>query len=131
MRWLLRIKLLPKKYRLRLRWRYLDRDDDVAYQFLEEDEARYHSQLLLRRARELRIPTPPLYIGLVKSDDWERSGIDGSRFFLSLSGGRKLLAEIREEERHRVEGRARSIPYLTALTGLIGAITGLVALLGK
>ncbi|WP_313171104.1 hypothetical protein [Massilia oculi] len=131
MRWLLRTKLLPQKYRFRLRWRYLDRDDDIEYQFLQEDESRFYSQVLLQRARDLRIPIPPVYVGRHLSDDWERSGIDGNRYFLSLAGGRKLRAEIDEEERKLAERRARSIPYITALTGLIGAITGLVAVWAK
>lgn len=101
------------------------------YQLLEEDETSFHSQQLLRRARELRIPTPPVFNDGVLSSDYQRSGLDGHRYYLSLSGEQKVRAAIREEEKYRSERWTRRIPYITALSGLIGTITGLVALLSK
>lgn len=101
------------------------------YQCLEEDEAKLHSQQLLGRARQLRIPTPPVFEGAVLSADYQRSGLDGYRYFLSLAGEQKVRSAIREEEKYRSERWTRRIPYITALSGLIGTITGLVALLAK
>ena len=101
------------------------------YQLLEEDEASFHSQQLLGRARELRIPTPSVFEGSVLSSDYQRSGLDGHRYYLSLAGKQKIRSAIREEEKYRSERWARCIPYITALSGLIGTITGLVALLAK
>jgi hypothetical protein len=106
-------------------------DWQFEYQFLEEDEANYHSLQLLGRARELRLPVPALMNGNAVSDDYMPSGLDGNRYFLSLVGEQKVRAAIREEERYRAERWARRVPYITALSGLIGTITGLVALLLK
>ncbi|MYZ51588.1 hypothetical protein [Malikia spinosa] len=104
---------------------------EFEYQLLEEDEASFHSRQLLGRARELRIPTPSLFVGDILSDDYQRSGLDGHRYYLSLVGEQKVRTAIREEEKYRSERWARRIPYITALSGLIGTITGLVALLAK
>jgi hypothetical protein len=151
---LLRITLMPEGTRLRLRRYFMDREVDrerrrivknggnasdiwensdwqFEYQFLEEDEASFHSRQLLGRARQLRIPTPPVFEGTVLSADYQRSGLDGHRYYLSLAGEQKVRSAIREEEKYRSERWARRIPYITALSGLIGTITGLVALLAK
>ena len=151
---LLNITPMPEGTRLRLRRHFMDREVDAErrrtikkggsaedvwengnwqfeYQFLEEDEANFHSRQLLRRARELRIPTPPVMEGNVLSEDYQRSGLDGHRHFLSLVGEQKVRSAINEEEKYRSERWARRIPYITALSGLIGTVTGLVALLAK
>lgn len=145
---------MPEGTRLRLRRYFMDREFDrerrrivknggntehiweegnwqFEYQFLEEDEASFHSRQLLGRARQLRIPAPPVFEGTVLSADYQRSGLDGHSYYLSLSGEQKVRAAIREEEKYRSERWARRIPYITALSGLIGTITGLVALLTK
>lgn len=145
---------MPEGVRLRLRRHLMDRKVDrerhrvvkiggsaadiwedgiwqFEYQLLEEDEASFHSRLLLRRARKLRIPAPSVFEGNVLSADYQRSGLDGHRYYLSLAGEQKVRSAIREEERYRSERWARRIPYITALSGLIGTIIGLVALLAK
>lgn len=145
---------MPEGLRLRLRRYFMDRDLDrerrriiknggdsadvwedgnwqFEYQLLEEDEASFHSRQLLGRARQLRVPTPPVFDGTELSADYERSGLDGHRYYLSLAGEQKVRSAIREEEKYRSERWTRRIPYLTALSGLIGTITGLVALLAK
>lgn len=99
------------------------------YQFLEEDEASFHTRRLLGRARKLRLLTPPFMRDDSISPDYRRSATDPNRFFLSLEGEHKVRTAIREEEKYRSERWARRIPYITALSGLIGTITGLVALL--
>ena len=151
---LIRIMPMPEGTELRLRRHFMDRDvererrrvvkngGDVAdvwrtggwdweYQFLEEDEASFHSRRLLERARQLRIPTPAVFEGTALTADYRRSDLDGHRYFLSLAGEQKVRSAIREEEKYRSERWARRIPYITALSGLIGTITGLVALLAK
>lgn len=101
------------------------------YQLLEEDETSFHSRQLLERARKLRIPAPPMFIGSALSSDYQRSGLDSHVYYLSIDGEQKVRSAIREEEKYRAERWARRIPYITALSGLIGTITGLVALLDK
>lgn len=151
---LLHITPMPEDMRLRLRRYFMDREVDrerrrvvknggsaadiwedgnwrLEYQLLEEDEASFHSRQLLGRARELRIPTPSVFDGGVLSADYQPSGLDGHRYYLSLAGEQKVRSAIREEEKYRSERWARRIPYITALSGLIGTITGLVALLVK
>jgi hypothetical protein len=151
---LLNIMPMPEGLRLRLRRYFMDREVDqerrrfikkgghstgfwddgnwhFEYQFLEEDEASFHSRQLLGRARELRIPTPPVFVGDVLSPDYQPSGLDGRRYYLSLEGEQKVRSAIREEEKYRSERWARRVPYITALGGLIGTITGLVALLAN
>lgn len=151
---LLHITPMPEGIHLRLRRYFMDREVDrerrriiknggdaadiwedsnwqFEYQLLEEDEASFHSRQLVERARELRIPTPSVFEGNVLSADYQRSGLDGHRYYLSLAGEQKVRTAIREEEKYRSERWARRIPYITALSGLIGTITGLVALLAK
>lgn len=103
------------------------------YDLLEEEEAKFHSRSLLSRARVLRLMTPAIHTDEdgTLSSDYRRSGIDGSRYYLSIVGEQKLRAAIREEEKYRAERWARRIPYITALSGLIGTTTGLIALLAK
>jgi len=101
------------------------------YQLLEEDEARFHYKQLLSRARKLRISIPSVFDGEKLSADYQRSGLNGRSYFLSLTGEQKLRSAIREEEKYLTERRARLIPYITAVSGLIGTITGLVAVLIK
>jgi hypothetical protein len=122
---------MPEAARLWFRRRLLDRDDELDYQFLEEYESRYHSRQLLNRARKLRLPVPATFDGDKLTADYRRSGLDGHRYFLSPVGEQKVRLAIREEEKYRSEVWTKRIPYLTAITGLVGAITGLVALLSK
>ena len=87
------------------------------------------SRMLLDRARQLRLPVPSLYDGSNISPMYRQSTLDGTRYFLSLEGEQKVRFAIREEEKHRSERWARRVSYINALIGLIGAVTGLVALL--
>lgn len=151
---LLHMTPMPEGTRLKFRRYFLDREVDrkrrlivrnggnaadiwedgnwqIEYQFLEEDEASFHSRQLLDRARQLRIPTPPVFEGAALSADYQRSGLDDHRHYLSLAGEQKVRSAIREEEKYRSERWARRIPYITALSGLIGTITGLAALLAN
>jgi hypothetical protein len=145
---------MPAGIRLRLRRYFMDREFDrerrriiksggspqdawehgdwhFEYQMLEEDEASFHSRQLLGRARELRIPTPSYFDGETLSADYKRSGLDGNRYFLSIAGEQKVRSAIREEEKYRSERWTRRIPYITAVSGLVGTITGLTAILTK
>ena len=107
--------------------------DEWQYEFamLADEEQSYYSRKLLKRARALRVEVPA-YLGADQkpSEDYEESFLT-HQFQLSLKGEAKVRAAIREEEKHRSENRARFLPFLAALTGLVGAITGLVVAIGK
>jgi hypothetical protein len=142
---------LPQVLKLRLRRWLLERDlerdtksmsasdrvewDGGSYSFdfgeLEEDETRFHSNALMQRARRLRLPVPPVFEGSSLSDNWQRSNVDGRIYFLSMSGEQRLRQAIRDEEKYRAEKRARLIPYMSAISGLVGTLTGLAAVLQK
>jgi len=131
---ILRIIPMPTGTRLRLHRYFLDREIDREYlisdyDFLEEDERQFHSRRLRTRARNLRIPMPPVFDGNKLTPDYVPSGIDGRRYYLSIVGEQKMRVAIREEERYRSERWTRRLPYFTAITGMIGAGTGFVALL--
>lgn len=100
-------------------------------QMLEEEAnlelTRYH----IRKARRLHVPLPRY-----KNDDGSESqdwyqGKLSYDLMLTTEGTAKLRNEIRREEKARHEAKAVWIPWLSAITGTIGAATGLVALLVK
>ena len=95
---------------------------------LHDEKALLHTAQLLVRAQRLKIPiktTPDHEL----DEDWEK-GTTGT-WYLSGKGVAKVREEIRKEEKWRREGRAHLILWLSAMTGLIGTITGLVAVLLK
>ncbi len=101
------------------------------YQDLDEQEARLHSRQLMNRARKLRIPVPAVMVEGGLSEDYQRSGFDNHTYFLSLTGEQRLRAAIREEEKYRDERWIRKLPIVSIVSGLVGSVTGLVALLTK
>ena len=102
-------------------------DSLVSELFFEQDQfedeiRRLETQFLTRRARRYLIPVPP-------TDDearWERSE-HSQRYLLKLEAMRELRAAIRDEQRQRLEPVKIWLPLLT---GVIGALIGLVSLLG-
>ena len=105
------------------------------FQFEESmhtDEENLHlTRKLLRRAWVLRVPVPPRpRDGKEESSDWYESVTTGD-WCLTSQGMKTLRQEIRSELKARAEDRVRWTLWLSALTGVIGAITGLVALLRK
>lgn len=95
----------------------------------EEDEDAYITKKLLRKARRLRVPIPHLYSeGSSLSDHWYE-GRNTGRMYLTTKGIAALREEVRHELKARHESRSAWIVWLSALTGVIGAITGLVAVI--
>jgi hypothetical protein len=97
----------------------------------EEEEA-YFTQKLLQRARKLRVPIPHRYSGKyeINSDFWFEGQYFGS-WILTTKGVATLREEIRNEVKARYETRSHWVIWVSALTGLLGAATGLVAVLSK
>jgi len=95
----------------------------------DEEEDAYLTRKLLAKARRLRVPVPHRHNeDKTEADHWYEGHYTG-RWYLTSSGISALREEIRRELKARHEGRAHWVVWLSALTGLIGAITGLVALL--
>lgn len=95
-----------------------------------DEEREYYSRKLMQRARHLRVIVPAYYEGSKLTEDYEESSITGL-INLSLQGENKVRAAIREEEKHRSEKWARRIPYISAIAGLFGVLTGLLAIIDK
>ena len=86
---------------------------------------------LIREAVELRVPLPT-HPGYPPADGeneyWAFSQMLGQRYLTPL-GVSTLRDTIRREREARRAARDRWIPWISALTGLIGALTGLAAIL--
>jgi hypothetical protein len=102
---------------------------------LQEESDVLHSRELLRKARRLRLPIPAFTLADGgRSSDWEEAQTQGA-WHLSDGAYTALREVIRKEEAWRREQRTRWFGYiaaaLTALTGIIGALTGLLAVYRK
>jgi hypothetical protein len=97
----------------------------------QEEEDAYLTKSLLRKARRLRVPIPHSHSddGTV-SNQWYEGGQTGG-LYLSVTGIRDLREEIRRELKARHEHHAQLVVWLSAITGIIGAITGLIAVAQK
>ena len=96
-----------------------------------EEEDAYLTRKLRHQATRLRVPVPLFHIddGVI-SDHWYQGRQTGG-WYLTLSGIRALREEIRHELKARHEHRVQIVVWLSAITGIIGAITGLVAVVQK
>ena len=79
------------------------------------------SRRIIRRANGLDLPIPPYS----DKEAWERNRATGA-YYLTAKGRADLRSLSRKEKRERFEYWAR---WIVLLTGLIGAATGLVAVL--
>jgi hypothetical protein len=109
----------------------LERDDRFELDMHDEEEDAHLTNTLLAKARRLHVPVPHLYNeDKTLSEHWYEGHYTG-RWCLRTCGVGALREEIRREVKARHEARAHWVVWLSALTGVIGAITGLVALLAK
>lgn len=93
---------------------------------LADDEiALLQSQYLQATADRLLLAVP----GLEDKTTWTKSSVHPNRVYLSKEGVQAIRAQIREEKRFRREAREALLPWLAALTGLIGALTGFTAVM--
>ena len=144
------LRLLPLPPRVRRRWRadfeersYREALDDARkhgdtdeverlkfsrmadHQLDFEDREIAYSKQLLSEARQLRVPVPPPPYSYGESEHWHMSA-QGERY-LSERGIGTVRKLIRSERRWLQEQRSHWIAWLTVLTGVIGALTGLLA----
>ncbi|MES2207271.1 MAG: hypothetical protein V4525_10840 [Pseudomonadota bacterium] len=95
----------------------------------EEEEDSYLTKKILYKARKLRVPVPHLYNDdTTESKHWYQGQYTGG-WYLTVHGFCSLREEIRRELKAQHESWAQWTVWLSALTGVIGAITGLAALL--
>jgi hypothetical protein len=95
----------------------------------DEEEDEYITKSLLSTARRLRLPIPHRYKeDKTESDEWYEARYSG-RWYLTTKGVAVMRDEIRRELKARHELRSHWVFWLTALTGVLGSLTGLVALL--
>jgi hypothetical protein len=107
----------------------LEQDHRFQIELHDEDEDAYLTRKLLGTARRLRVPITHRYNeDKTESDHWYE-GHYTHGWYLTTKGVAALREEIRRELKARYEARAQWVIWLSALTGVIGAVTGLVALL--
>ena len=98
-------------------------------ELIEEEEDNLFTNHLLRQAQRFRVPIPSYYTDDKKqSDDWRQGRTLGLRC-LTDQGIAKLREEIRKEMRWKHERRAHYVSWFSAIIGVIGALTGLIAVL--
>lgn len=92
----------------------------------EEDDA-YITQNLVRQAQRLRVPIPHRFNEDRSESEYWEEGRYVTRAYLTRKGIAVLREEIRKELKARGEARSHWIAWLSAMTGVIGAVTGLLA----
>jgi hypothetical protein len=95
----------------------------------DEEEDFFITRGLLAQARRLRVSIPRRYNEDGSESDHWYEGHNTGRWSLTVSGVSSLRDEIRRELKARHEVRSLWVVWLSAATGLVGAATGLVALL--
>lgn len=100
---------------------YLHYRDEI----VDERRALFQARLL-RKARRLYLPVPRYT--KENADLWERSAASYGRMLLTDKGIRQMLDDIRKEKMVR---RDRLLAWIAPLTGVIGALTGLLAVMRR
>lgn len=93
----------------------------------EEAEIEYTRQLLAEahKYHALLPEYPPAHD---ENDSWSFSSSLGTRY-LTRKGVNEVRQSIRGEQRWRIERRAHLLQWLSGITGVVGALIGLVSLL--
>jgi hypothetical protein len=99
---------------------------------LREELEELRTRRLLRKAYRLDVAyaNPPWHSGDQRDEYWERGHFTGS-WYLTTAGINKVRTDIRTETRARHETRGHWVLWVTAITGLVGALTGLFAVLAR
>ncbi len=111
-----------------------DKRDEIQHGYwaetdeLHQEHEALRTQRLLRQARRLDVPyvQPPWHSEEQRNEYWVQGNMTGE-WYLTTAGFNKVRADIRAEVKARHEARAHWVAWMAAVTGLIGALTGLVA----
>ena len=96
----------------------------------DEEDDTVLTKALLAEARRLRVPVPHRYNnGGIESDSWYQGQHTGA-WCLTRLGVASLREDIRKELKAQHESRTQWVTWISALTGIVGAATGLAAILG-
>jgi hypothetical protein len=107
----------------------LQRDRYMEWSLEDEQADLIVTRQLTAKARRLRVPIPPTRNSDgTESEFWQEGNFLGHKT-LAPAGIVTIREEIRKEQRWRAERRNHVISWIPAVTGLIGALTGLVALI--
>lgn len=95
---------------------------------LDQELEQLRTKRLLRMAHRLDVPypQPPWHSEVQRNEYWAQGDMTGE-WYLSTTGFNKVRADIRAEIKARHDARAHWVAWIAAITGLLGALTGLVA----
>lgn len=111
--------------------RHLEDQHQFEARMMQEEMDQEYSDRLVQTASQLRVPIPRWRDEEGElTTDWLQ-GTETGYIYLSEKGIDRVREAIRSEERWNQEKRAHWILWITALTGLVGAITGLVAIASR
>lgn len=96
-------------------------DASLTYDEYQDEITSLVTQHLLRRAKKLLLPIPDYS----HEDLWEHSGFS-NRLVLTEKGIFDLKSKIRSEEKENLQ---LYLPWVAAITGVIGALTGFFAII--
>lgn len=108
---------------------YLESTRRFELELQQEEEDDHITKKLRLKANRLRVPVPHVRSADGSLSDQWYEGSQTGRWYLTDLGIRTLREEIRKEQKARHESRAQLTVWLSALTGILGAITGLVAVI--
>jgi hypothetical protein len=96
-------------------------------EMIDDEILGLHSRYLVSKAVKRILPIPPFS---EEDDIWERSNFTG-KHHLTEKGIREVRGIIRNEKKERMELLSYWYPWIGVLFGLIGAITGLIAVIKR
>ena len=107
---------------------------EIGYEFYMENEraedeiSQLTTRYYTRMANRLMIPIPKFQ---PTGGAWIESAYRPGRYILTTSALHELRAAVRAEKKARTDAWLAWLPLITVLVGVLGALTGLVAIVKK